>query len=147
MKTGMIRQGIFWLDIVVEQMIRLRGASPVHQQVLDLDRHFQSIVVAAPQGMPGSQVVSVKLQPLTSLAEELAESIPPMRPPDQFRDELGRALLDAHRQQIARRSLGAVPQPPQPIWRPVYVMIPLLLLGLWLLFRHFWLVQPDAPTD
>ena len=76
-----------------------------------LDRHFHQVVVG--RGATGAPVVaSIKLAPLTTLAEELGRTVTPMQPPPRFRQDLGVALTDAHRQRMAQRTLGTVPAPP-----------------------------------
>ena len=57
------------------------------------------------------RVVAPQLAPLTQIAEELATTFPCVRPTEEFRRDLQRALEMAHRQQHAQRTLGTLPTP------------------------------------
>lgn len=87
------------------------AAQPVDVQSADaLEQHFHQVVVD--RGVSGTPVIAnVALTPLTSLAEELGRTVTPMQPPSRFRQDLGMALTDAHRQRMAQRALGTVASP------------------------------------
>ncbi|MBP7963397.1 MAG: hypothetical protein KBG20_08430 [Caldilineaceae bacterium] len=96
-----------------------------------LDHHFHQVVVG--RGERGEAVVAnIKLAPLTSLAEELGRTVTPVQPPPRFRQDLGAALTDAHRQRMAQRTLGTATPPPQPSQtsRGVWVIVLLAILGV-----------------
>ena len=78
----------------------------------ELDRHFHQVVVG--RGQTGEPVMAnIELAPLTSLAEELGRTLVPVQPPPRFRQDLGAALTDAHRQRMAQRTLGTTPPAPR----------------------------------
>ncbi len=96
-----------------------------------LDHHFHQVVVG--RGKAGEPLVAnIKLAPLTTLAEELGRTVIPVQPPPRFRQDLGAALNDAHRQRMAQRTLGtATSPPPSPrTGRGVWVIVFLAIMGL-----------------
>ena len=103
-----------------------------------LDHHFHQVVVGRGQGGE-PVVVNIKLAPLTTLAEELGRTVTPVQPPPRFRQDLGAALTDAHRQRMAQRTLGtATPpaqrQPSKKIW--LIVIVGILGIGGVLIWRR-----------
>lgn len=77
------------------------------------------------------------LSPLTELAEEMAQTVPPAHPSPQFRNNLQRALEQEHRQQTAKRMLvtqqqtaATRPLPQRLRSKPALIAGVPLLLGL-----------------
>lgn len=100
-----------------------------------LDQHFHQVVVG--RGATGTPVIAnIKLAPLVTLAEELGRTVTPVQPPSRFRQDLGVALTDAHRQRMAQRTLGTAPPPPPPPnrSRPLWIGLALTFV----LFLLFW---------
>ena len=119
---------------VAEQLARLGLTAFDPGKANALDRHFHQVVVG--RGTEGEPVVvNVKLASLTILAEELGRTVTPVQPPPRFRQDLGAALNDAHRQRMAQRALGtATPAPPQRqpnkgIW--LFVILAIAGLLIW----------------
>jgi len=115
------------------QLARLGLAAFNPDKANALDHHFHQVVVG--RGQAGEPLVAnIKLASLTTLAEELGRTVTPVQPPPRFRQDLGAALTDAHRQRMAQRTLGTVPslpaqrQPDKRIWLIVILGIVGLLI-------------------
>jgi hypothetical protein len=83
-------------------------------------------------------VLAPDLAPLTEIAEEVADALPPVQPAPQFREHLHQALELTHKQHAAQRVLGTRPQPaPARVQAPVWVagvllaLIAIVLIGRW----------------
>ena len=83
-------------------------------------------------------VLAPELTPLTRMAQEVAQTVPPVQPEPRFRENLHSALERTHRQHTAQRVLGTRSPTPtgSPFWRtvaPVAVLL-LALFALWIYF-------------
>jgi hypothetical protein len=85
---------------VLEGHFRRLASTPASQEIQ---------VQVTPNLNAAIRVVAPQLAPLTQIAEELATTFPSVRPTEEFRRDLQRALEMAHRQQHAQRTLGTLP--------------------------------------
>lgn len=112
-----------------------------------LEGHFHRLatrtvhVQVKPDLQAALTVLAPKLAPLTEVAAEVAQVLPPIQPAAQFRRDLHRALELTHRQQLAQRKLGTAPhQHSQQLW--VYLLLAATVVvfctsSLFLLRRKF----------
>ncbi len=97
-----------------------------------LDGHFHrlaSTTVPMPVNASLTAAITVLapgLTPLTTLAEEVAHTLPLAQPAPQFRYHLHQALEQTHRQQAAQRILGT--RPAAQIEGPAWGLITLILI-------------------
>jgi hypothetical protein len=104
------------------------GSGPQSVQIQVADSTIAAIQVLAP-----------RLAPLTELAEDVAEALPPVRPAPHFRQTLHEALEQTHRQQSAQRLLGTrpVPQTGTPAWLLWVAATTIVVIAL-VLWRLLW---------
>jgi hypothetical protein len=82
-------------------------------------------------------VLAPDLAPLTELAEEVANALPPVQPASDFRANLHQALERTHRQYSAQRVLGTR-RPPEPEQESRSLVMAALLLAALVLVGMVW---------
>ncbi len=87
---------------LLEGHFRRLASTPASQEIQ---------VQVTPNLNAAMRVVAPQLAPLTQIAEEIATTFPSVRPTEEFRRDLQRALEMAHRQQHAQRTLGTQSAP------------------------------------
>lgn len=115
-------------DVLEGHFRRLSARPRTHKVEVQVnDNLIAKIMVLAPD-----------LAPLTELAEEVADVVPPVHPAPEFRHHLHQALERTHRQHQAQRMLGTrrAPEPAKRA-RPA-LMATMLMAALLLIAWHWW---------
>jgi hypothetical protein len=147
MQTSAMKEWAAWLRTTWFPSLSINGIDMGDGRILGaedvLESHFMRLarrprtenvpVQVGDNLVAAITVLAPKLAPLTEVAEEVAQAMPPVQPAPQFRKNLHQALERTHRQHAAQRVLGTRNRPkPSPAWRQPggWVLVASLLLTL-----------------